>query len=466
MTKESATFVVQRGSSAYGCEGDKLAATVKDNDLFAVQQNAPTVEQWKYKETQTAVTSRWETLGKNILNNDLGLTPNAISKLAFEVDMLMGDNNTLYYFYYQYLLKSTDGFTWEVVNSDLPFHKWAYDQNLSNAEGYATQCSYIDGNIFVNYVNHIWKSADNGVTWKEVADYQSHFNDKFDVRVKKAFHKASSTTMLFFATSKSDSSSYMVYSLDAGETWKLHMSYFEKGRWFVWLDDKQHFLVLVNNQLLNGGDKIYSIPWDAVINNDKRDYQEILNVPCSDYYTHKLFIATPDYIFIKGVSSGASYLLDHDCNILRENASASCSWNVPIHCTHATYDPASDDVLFGEHIRAANSTPTPMSGRFRLGEIDNGMYCPSKSDDSNSQITVGGSMVYHPPTKRYYQATENGIFYSFEQLPNDEDFIEKTTVEIDTNLDEIEDSALLCCTDTDDIAYSVTGAQFKELMTK
>lgn len=468
MTKETAAFLIQRGASPLHCIGSELKDKVKHNDLFAVHRASDsTVKQWKYKESETTVYTRWDTILKTKLNDDLGLTPRVIGSMAFEIDMFMGDNNTMYYIYHNYLLKSTDGFTWEVVNSDLPFHQWAFDQPGDYKEGWMTQCSYIDGIMFVNYINHIWKSADNGVTWKEVADYQSHFHDKYDVRVKKAYHKASDTNIVFFTTSKSDKYySYLIYSTDEGETWTQFKSRFGRGKWWIWLEDQQHFLVLSNNQQSSGGDMIFAVPWEAVDANDSDWFFHKVNVPCSDVYTHEFFIKTPEYIFVKGTTSWNSYVLDHDCNILHSQNNASCAWTEPRHACHCDYDPRADDVLYGEYRRRSNSTSSPESGRFRIQEIDPDkyMFCTPPGEDVNYQHKEAGTMVYHPPTKRYYQAIDQGIFYSFEQLPNDEDFIKKSEKKILRNLNEILDTDLLCCTDTDSKAYSITGAEFKELM--
>ena len=467
MTIETAKFVVQAVNTQHHCAGSELEGSLKDGHILAVQQNSETAQHWMYHKREVERKEVWEMQDIAKIEADLGLVPESVSqdRWAFEADMLRGDDNTLYYFYYQYLLKSTDGFTWEIVNSDLPFIRWGINQNPSDGNGWTTQCSYIDGNIFVNYINHIWKSSDDGVTWKEVTDYQSHWRDEKDGRVKKAFHRASNTTMLFFATGKSDSYyGYMVYSLDAGETWTQYRLYVGRASWTVWLDDKQVFLFLTNQQQSNGGDRLYEVPWDAVINDEKDNYREVLSVPNGDYYSHDIFVVTPEFIILNG-DFGTSYVLDHDYNILYTNKKGDCAFQRQRHITHVVYDPVSDDVLFGAYTRKANTTTDPRSGRFYLAAMNNGDYC-QESIGTNTEYREGASMVYHPPTKRYYQATLEGVFYSFEQKPGDADFIELRTIESVTNLDDINDDALFCCTDTDGITYKVTGKDFKGLLVK
>ena len=467
MTIETAKFVVQAVNTQHHCAGSELKNSLKDGHILAVQQNSETAQHWMYRDREVVTEKAWEMQDSSKLESDLGLVPESVGQdgFAYEADMLMGDDNTLYYFYYQYLLKSTDGFTWEIVNSDLPFVRWGITQNPASASGWTTLCSYIDGNIFVNYVNHIWKSSDDGVTWKEVADYQSHFEDKYDVRVKKAFHQASNTTMLFFATGKSDRNyGNMVYSLDAGETWKLFQPFLSKGAWNVWLDDKQVFLFLTNQQETNGGDKLYEVPWDAVINDERNNRQEVASVQHDRMHSHEVFLVTPDLIILSG-PFGTSYVLDHDYNVLSSIFLDNSSWILNRHITHVVYDPVSDDVLYGEHERWSNTTSSPHSGRFYLKAMNNGDYSPP-GPGANGQERASASMVYHPPTKRYYQATLDGVFYSFEQEPGAKDFVSAEDIENVTNLDDINDDALFCCTDTDGITYKVTGKDFKGLLAK
>ena len=465
MTIETAKFVVQAVNTQHHCAGSELKDSLKDGHILAVQHNSETAQHWMYRKRDVLKFKEWEMQDIAKIEADLGLVPESVDQdgYSYEADMLMTDDNTIYYFYYQYLLKSTDGFTWEIVNSDLPFIRWAINQNPTRGNGWTTVCSYIDGNIFVNYVNKIWKSSDHGVTWKEVADYHSHFVDTYDVRIKKAFHKASNTTMLFFATAKSDKYyGNVAYSLDAGETWTLYLLNVPRSRWTIWLDDKQVFVFLTNQQEINGGDRLYEVPWDAVINGEINNYKEVLSVPNDKYYSHEVFLVTPEFIVVTG-GFGTGYLLDHDYNIVSTNYKGDCSWQEHRHITHAVYNPLIDDVLYGEYQRSGSSTTNPETGRYRLKEMNKGSYC-LPGTPINGQHQPSASMVYHPPTKRYYQATLEGVFYSFEQEPNDEEFITAEYREDVDNLDELPDDALLCCTDTDGITYKVTGKAFKGLL--
>ena len=461
MTKETASFVIQDKDTVKHCLGSELRNKAKTGHIFAVQQNSEIAQHWIYSKEDKTKTTKWELEDKIKLNSDLGLNPNLITG-AFEIDMWMTPDFTIYYVYHQYLLKSTDGFNWQIVNDDLPFH--AMGHLASNSYEYHLYCSYIDGNAFVYALGHVYKSSDNGVTWKEViAIPSSYYKDKKNPRIKKAFDKASGTAMLFFAPGKSDTyASKFYYSLDAGETWTLYQPSLPRGVFLEWHDSKQVFLVLTDKQDRN---ELYSIPMSAFIDNDKTWFQFVKDVTYNRTYNQETFIITPKLIIIASdhVSQGTDYILDHDYNILSEIYDVQTSWNQPRHCTYVLYDPYADDILYGVHRRATNSTSAPAQGRFYLSQLNKGFYGIGRIGNASTEWGDTASMVYHPPTKRYFQAAARGVLYSFEQEPGDVDFIEINETEVITNLDEINDDALFCCTDINGITYSVTGARFKDL---
>lgn len=464
MSKETASFALQGNfdESARFCIGSELKDKAEHLDTFAVQQNSPTAQKWTYEVDTTTNTIEWGLQDWSEIESDLGLTPNPIPVQSFEMDMWMAPDFTIYLVYYQYLLKSTDGFTWEIVNDDLPFH--AKGHELAVDWGYHTECSYIDGNVFVMMQGYVYKSSDNGVTWKEVCAVPSDYADEKNARVKKAFDKASGQTMLFFGPGYSHKTySKFYYSLDEGETWTLFSPYIARGRFIEWHDSKQVFLVL---SVIQNYNQLLSIPMASFISNDQNDYNLVADVFTGSSYDQEALVVTPELIFVTH-SSGAAFrfILDNDYNIVCKTTDPDLSWTQPRHCTYVQYDPYADDVLCGVHMRKANSTSRPQNGRYHLSELKKGNYLVKRGPNMVNDVADTATMVYHPLTKRYYQASRLGVRYSFEQKPGDFDFLKKEETIVTQNLDEINDDALLCCTDTDGVTYSVTGAQFKELMT-
>ena len=458
MTKETAAFAVQRygDQSAKHIMGSHLRLEVKDKDLFAVQ-NTDTARHWEYRESTSYDTITWEMQRASDIESTLGLTPTEIRNGSIEVDMFRGADNTIYYIYFQYLLKSTNGFTWEIVNDDLPFH--AKGLELNRFEAYRCQSSYIDGNMFVSVLNYIYKSSDNGVSWRLVStDFITHYDGKFDNPVRKATNTDTGQSMLYFCSGKYDKAmAWMLYSLDEGETWVEFRVYAKAARRIQYHESKNQFLFLSDYNDSSPSQFLVKLTFDQVLS----DYgypDTIADVDAGFYVQHENFILTPDYIMIWG-PSGYNYILDNDYNPVQFDY--TCAWSSPRHCTHVRYDPACDDVLFGEMTHDSNSTSTPRSGRAGIKGMKSGNLC--QSVDKNTESHNCASMIYHPPTKRYYQAHASGVYYSFEQEPGAEDFYEKRIPVITNNLNEIEDDFMLCCTDRDDVSYSVTGAQFKDL---
>ena len=462
MTKETAAFVVQNllESTAKHCIGSELRDNVKNETMFAVQQDSAVAQKWIYRTSSTIKLTTWDLRSTSQLDTDLGLSPRYIpARGSCEFDMWMGDDFAIYYVYNQYLLKSTDGVNWSVVNDDLPFHAKGYELNIE--EGYRVSCNYIDGNVFVFMQGYIYKSSDDGVTWKEVLNASYYYKDRYDPRIRKAYDQASGTTMLFCCPGyyhKNYATFY--YSLDSGETWSLFQPYCGKSQFLYWHDSKQTFITL---QQYQGDESILSIPMESFLANDEYGFRTVKEVSYSNTVTFEYIIITPKYLFLHGCCSGYDVILDHDYNTLHTER-YSKSWNTFRHGTHVQYDPHSDDVLGGEFKRKGNSTSNPVSGRVYLSEVNKGVFDLDYHDQYFNRGDTA-TMIYHPPTEKYYQAGYNGIYSSFKQPPGDPEFKEKKIETLTQNLDEIKDDALLCCTDTDGIAYSVTGAQFKELMT-
>ena len=455
MSIETAVFVVQRGTQQFSCKGSDLSDKVETGDLFATQQYGDTAGRWRYRTINIDVAKTWETQVASDIESALGFTPTVIGNGSIETDIVRGDDNTIYYIYYNYLLKSTDGFTWEVVNDDLPFHAKGLELNIDDK--YRCQSSYIDGNMFVNTLNYIYKSADNGVTWSLVSSVfnEKRYSDDFVNQVRKATNTVTGQSMLYIVSGEYiREGTYMAYSLDEGESFRQLFLYAPQGRRIQYHEKKNQFLIL-------GPDKLYKLSFDQVLSNS--GYPDLIDVDVApsrgDGYDG--FVVTPDYIMIWGFYG--SNLLDNDYNIL-QTTNAKCAWNYPRHGWYVRYDPACDDVLQGVTRQSSNSTSTPKSGRAYIAGMKAGNLCQdSDANKGPTESLNSTSMIYHPPTKRYYQAQPFGVYYSFEQEPGAVNFWAAIVSEVTNNIDEIEDDYMFCCTDTDGITYKVTGAQFKSL---
>ena len=467
MTKETATFVLQRGdytSVPNGCIGSELSTKIQNRDIFAVQRaSEDTVKKWEYRYGKQYVTKTWESTPLSELATDLGMTANPIGNGSYELDMFIGDADTLYLIYYQYLLKSTDGVTWEIVNSALPFH--AKGHEIAYKEEYQTHCSYHDGNMFVSAMNMVYKSSDNGVTWKLVLDKYVDYTKKRYNLVQKAYDKASGTTILFFNSGKVDNSkAFFEYSIDAGETWKSYRPQLGRGTYTQWSDHLQTFVFLSNWQDPIGA-QLYTIDYAAVAANNTGALNYVMDVYHDPSFVLDTFIITPELMILSGnVGGGTVYVLDKDFNILRAGEDHErCSAFQSSHSTHVRYDERCQDILYGEYAMSGNSTNTPKAGRYNLHNLNAGNdWCVAGEGDFF--LREAACMVYHPPTKKYYQVSNDNIEYSFEQEPGDVDFKSSSEEIIADNLDEINDTDLFCCTDTDGVTYKVSGKQFKCLV--
>ena len=469
MSIETAVFAVQRGAQQFSCKGSDLADKVLTGDLFVVQRSRDIAKSryFQYRETNLITNKTWKTQPADDIESTLGFTPTKIGNGSFEVDMFRGDDNTIYYIYYNYLLKSTDGFTWEIVNDDLLFHAKGMQVNME--EGYRVQGSYIDGNMFVTILGYIYKSADNGVTWSLVSSSfsGSYYDNEFVNPVRKATNTVTGQSMLYCNCGKFDKDkTYMLYSLNEGQSFTRLIVYAPRARRIQYHENKNNFLFLTDNaQATNLDNSLYKLTFDQVISSVQTP--DLIDVDIDsgrDGGNYEGLIVTPDYIMIYGSSN--NYLLDNDYSVISfvGTYGTDCAWNYPHHGWYYRYDPACDDVLYGMMRKKYNSTSMPVSGRAYVAGMKTGVYCQDRDSNRGPTESYNSTgMIYHPPTKRYYQAQPIGVYYSFEQEPGEEDFFTSRVVEITNNLDGIKDDYMLCCTDTDGVTYKVTGAQFKEL---
>ena len=469
MSIETAVFVVHRGGRGFGCKGSDLKGKLSHRDLLAAQQYTDTARHWEYRKSTVNTTKTWKTQSADDIESALGFTPTKIGNGSIEVDMFRGDDNTIYYIYYNYLLKSTDGFTWEIVNDDLLFHAKGLQVNLE--EGYRCQGSYIDGNMFVIVLGYIYRSGDNGVTWSLVSSSfsGSYYHNDFVNQVRKATNTVTGQSMLYCHGGKYDrDKSYMLYSLDEGQSFTRLIVYAPRARRIQYHEKKNQFLFLSDNaQAYNLDNLLYKLTFDQVLSNSQ--YPDLIDVDIysgRDGGSYDGMVVTPDYIMIWGYYN--SYLLDNDYNAtLFDSRDGDCAWNNPRHGWYVRYDPACDDVLYGVTAQKYNSTSLPVSGRAYVAGMKAGNLCTDKyANRGPTESENSAGMIYHPPTKRYYQAQPVGVYYSFEQEPGEEDFFTTTVAEITDNLDDIEDDYMFCCTDTDGVTYKVTGAQFIEMLEK
>ena len=452
MSIESAKFIVQRGADQFKCQGDQLRDKLENEDQLAVQHDYDNeCSRWKYRKVIRDINECWTYKDISEEQGLNGSDPNATYVLYRDV-CIDRATDTAYYLDGENLFKSTDNETWTLLSQDAPWQSelLGLDESI--------KLSANNGVIYVAINARVFETVDEGQNWTmPLPTVQTAINYWREGGVR--FGTENGKPFAYWHTGKRySSSSYRLYRrFDETGTWE-EKTIKEKYIGFVeWSDEAQVFFIL-NDEQYNS--EILKITWSDT-------YPTLVaTINTVDVNGYRAFTVTKSEIWCTAFSISESKNLNKaynfDGSIKYENFpagnAAHSDWG-----NHILYDRTIDDILFGSVKFSNNSVSSAQGGRYKLCEWYSGEF-PMKDDGNFVDHGTAGFMYYWPKIGRYLQAVQSKGLGTSPVFEYCSESIYKKTISIESNnIDEIDDTDWLCCTDDDGVTYKVRGSEFKKL---